>query len=117
MTDAAAGLTIEQVGELANELITYVYMELRGKTVAEQQNLETRICSMRNVAILGLRQSQAGAGARLNVTVWKDGSYLYQSEGDDVYSRDDPEWLVSIPLVSAYTVGPSDDALLGKEGK
>ena len=38
----------------------------------------------------------------MNITVWKDGSYLCQAVGDDVCSRDDENWLVSIPLVPAF---------------
>ena len=46
--------------------------------------------------------------APLNATVWKDGSYLCQSPADDHQCQQDPEWLCSIPLVSAYKPAPLD---------
>lgn len=40
----------------------------------------------------------------MNITVWKDGSYLYQSEADDHHCQQDADWLCSVPLVDAYAV-------------
>lgn len=36
--------------------------------------------------------------ARRILTVWSNGTYKVQSEGDDYYSRSDPDWIASIPL-------------------
>lgn len=38
----------------------------------------------------------------MNITVWKDGSYLCQRPRDDELCRDDPDWLCSIPLVRGF---------------
>ena len=55
----------------------------------------------------------APSSTALNVTVWKDGSYLCQSQLDDEYCRNDPDWLCSIPLVPAYTVSARMPKIIG----
>jgi hypothetical protein len=58
--------------------------------------------SARPKAVQSHESAVAAQNTAITITVWKDGSYLCQRIGDDYYSRNNPDWLCSIPLLPTY---------------